>query len=146
MKRLLVVGAALLMLGCSPDTADQAEIVEQAKEFGDITLPADAEVLQARHDRGPDVMYHMAIKTTPDGADQIVEASSLEPQPDSDALPGMIYTVGPLAGPALQPSPQVRSWRQRHTNSAGEAISRAVTVDSRESPTVYVHLTLSTVS
>ncbi|MGE2733768.1 hypothetical protein [Mycolicibacterium vaccae] len=144
---LTVVPAAAMMLsGCASGQPDSAEIASTAEQFGNIRLPAGAEVIGARADTGgPDDAYRLAVKTTPEGADQLVEESGLAGGRPS--APGfVIYTQGTVAGPELAAGPGVLSWQDRITNADGRLVSRNITVDERSSPEVYVHLLVFDVS
>ncbi|MGE2732274.1 hypothetical protein ACQI4F_22650 [Mycolicibacterium vaccae] len=141
-----VPAAALMLLGCSSSASNTDEIVSTAEEFGSIRLPDDAEVLAARADTGgPDSVYRLSVRTSPDGADRIVEGSNLSVgRPEQADF--VIYTRDVLAGPEPVAGPGVQSWQDRTTNAAGDLVTRSITVDTRESPVVYVHLVLADVS
>lgn len=138
-----VPAAALMLLGCSSEQQpDTAEIVAAAEEYGGIRLPAGVEVLGVRADRGgPDDAYRLSVKTTPEGAEQLVGESGLAAgRPEQPGF--VIYTQPTLGGPELVAGAGVLSWQERFTNSTGRVVSRNITVDERRSPEVYVHLLL----
>ncbi|MGE2832775.1 hypothetical protein [Mycobacterium sp. SMC-4] len=142
----LVPAAAMVLSGCSSGEPDTSGIVATAEQFGGIRLPADVEVLGARADTGgPDDSYRLSVKTTPEGADQLVEDSGLAGgRPEEPGF--VIYTQDIVAGPELVAGSGVLSWQDRITNGDGRLVSRNITVDERQSPEVYVHLLVFDVS
>lgn len=134
----------LLFTACSTPEAttprDGGQVsAATAAEFGDVALPAGADVLGVDSDSGIDTRYRLALRMN---AVQLRELlSQFEEQPRVSEIP---RTTPVIAGPPLSDAPHPRYAQDRVTTKAGRTVYRDVIVDERSADEVYVHLAMFT--
>lgn len=122
-----------------PVSSDSPELVQEATEFGDWSLPADGKVLLVRKETFDDPKYTLVVETSPAGVTWMLAQSKysapLEKRysidPDLDAV---------IAGPPLATSPNVLKAQDLFVSKEGDSMIRDVIVDERTAELRIVHL------
>ncbi|MFC4125494.1 hypothetical protein [Nocardia rhizosphaerae] len=142
---LTVIGLALA--GCSgitvhhepPVSSDSPELIQEAIEFGDWSLPTDGKVLLVRREHLDDVKYNMVVETSPNGLTHMLEQSKYTAQFRK------WYSIQPeyeqvIAGPPLETSPNVQKAQDLFVSTEGDSMIRDVLVDERTPELRIVHI------
>jgi len=149
-RRVVVLLVAALALGCvlvaactGSDREEQAVSVsaEEAAAFGEVTLPAGAEVLGASTDGSIDTRYVLALRVNAAQLNELMAASRFT----TAVLPtdyGRDRTV--VAGPPLSGASDLRYAQDRVDTADNGTVTREVFEDHRSPNEIYVHLFMFT--
>ncbi|MCA2206196.1 hypothetical protein [Nocardia rosealba] len=122
-----------------PISSASPELVAEATEFGDWSLPPEGEVLLVRKQALDDPTYNLVVETSPTGLAWMLEQSKYSApfekrysiDPDLDAV---------IAGPSLETSPNVVKAQDLFVSKEGDSMIRDVIVDERTAELRIVHL------
>ncbi|WP_410870458.1 hypothetical protein [Nocardia sp. A7] len=145
---IVVVGLALsAVAGCSGGVIDRGgepmvmsdspELVAEATDFGDWSLPAEGKVLLVRREKPEDLRYNLVLETSPSGLAWMLEHSHYT-APFKKWMP--VSPVETIAGPPLATSPNLQKAQDFFTSPEGDAMIRDVLVDERSPELRIIHI------
>lgn len=113
------------------------ELIEEATDFADWSLPPDGKVLLVRREKPDDLKYSLAVETSPAGLAWMLEKSGFSgPFKEwTGTSPGET-----ISGPPLSTSPHMQRGQDHFTSTEGESMIRDVLVDERSPEIRIAHL------
>ncbi|MEV6362052.1 hypothetical protein [Nocardia asteroides] len=112
-------------------------LVAEATEYGGWVLPANGKVLLVERRVDRDRRYRIAVEVSQTDLVWMLEQSRFPAAFAKDYPP---YLQRPIAGPALESSPNVRRAQEWFTSPAGKVMMRDIIVDERDANTRIVHI------
>ncbi|MFC6013911.1 hypothetical protein [Nocardia lasii] len=121
----------------SPTESTSPELIEEATDFADWSLPADGKVLLVRRDRPGDLKYSLAVEMSPTDLVWMLENSKFVAEFREWTGTSPEETI---AGPPLDTSPHMRRGQDFFQSAEGVSMIRDVLVDERTPELRVVHL------
>ncbi|WP_063060898.1 hypothetical protein [Nocardia sienata] len=147
--RVLFVGLLMFVslagVGCTEsvdraaadtETGTGPDLIREATEYGDWTLPVNGKVLLVKKEVGRVPRFRLAVEMSPPDLVWMLEESRYS----TPLGPGHALSISTIAGPDPNSSPKLLYARDNITSPSGNLVFRKVLVDERDAQTRIVHL------
>lgn len=150
MSRAVILLVAALALVCAGVTActgsnDERQTMpvsaDEAAQFGEVSLPAGAEVLGTSTDGAIDTRYELALRVNTAQLDELLAKSGFTTEVAPSAY-GKERRV--IAGPPMSSATDLRYAQDRVDTTDHGTVTREVFEDHRSPDEIYVHLFMFT--